>query len=371
MGEFLTELKKLSEPCKFGAFLDEHLKDIFVCGLKSISIQKKLMTERDLTLDRAYQVAAAMEAAGREVNELQQAIVKVQKMKLHDRKQQDRKQYGRECARCGKSGHSPDRCFYKNAKCHNCSQVGHLSRKCPSKPTGKDADDRKTQKVPGKMKKKSSKVKHLQTEHEYDSGSDSDADDEVANWPVFSLKSPGMQEIMVPLKIEDQDMAMELDTGSCRSVISEKMYQEKFTHLPLKDANAVLTTYTGQSVPVLGEILVNVKSGTDKKQLPLVVCSGQGPPLLGRDWLFEMKLNWQQLKRLHQPQDTAKDDMMSKYASLFDGSLGTVKGVTAKLKVRDGATPKFFKPRPVPYAMKDKISDELDRLETDWRDRKS
>ena len=156
---------------------------------------------------------------------------------------------------------------------------------------------------------------------------------------------------------------MELDTGICRSVISEKMYREKFENLTLRKTNAMLTTYTGQPVPVMGEVVVTVKTGAEDKQLPLVVCQGQGPPLLGRDWLFELKLNWHQLKRLHQPENAPAEDMRSKYSSLFDGSLGTVKGVTAKLHVKDGATPKFFKPRPVPYALKAKISDELERLE--------
>lgn len=368
VGDFLAELKKLSEPCEFGAFLNEALRDRFVCGLRATAIQKKLLAERDLTLQRAYEIAAGMEAADKQSAELRQVAEvtsKVQKMKMYDRKQS----IGTECFRCGKSGHAPDRCFYRNVKCHSCQQEGHLSRKCPqkSKETAKPSDekaihDKKTGAGSGKMKKKTAKVKHLQETEETADSDSADEDDESGSWPLFSLKTSGHREILIPLQIEDQDMVMELDTGSCRSVISEKVYREKFSHLTLKKTNAMLTTYTGHAVPVLGELIVTVKNDTDKKKLPLVVCGGQGPPLLGRDWLFEMKLNWHQLKRLHAPSDTIPDDIQSKYASLFDGTLGTVKGVTAKLKVKEGATEKFYKPRPVAYALKDKVGEELDRL---------
>ena len=52
-----------------------------------------------------------------------------------------------------------------------------------------------------------------------------------------------------------------------------------------------------------------------------------------------------------------------KLYSVFDEGLGAVRGITATLKVKSGAQPKFFKPRPVPCALKDKIADELHRLE--------
>ena len=50
---------------------------------------------------------------------------------------------------------------------------------------------------------------------------------------------------------------------------------------------------------------------------------------------------------------------------VFKNELGTVKGVKASLKLKEGAEPKFFKPRPVPYAMRDKVADEIKRLESE------
>ena len=44
-------------------------------------------------------------------------------------------------------------------------------------------------------------------------------------------------------------------------------------------------------------------------------------------------------------------------------NLGTIKGVTAHLKLKENAVPQFFKPRPVPFILKERIADELQRLE--------
>jgi len=57
------------------------------------------------------------------------------------------------------------------------------------------------------------------------------------------------------------------------------------------------------------------------------------------------------------------EDLVQQYPALFDGELGTIKGVTAKLVVKENATPQCFKPRPVPYVHKYKVAAELSRLE--------
>lgn len=54
---------------------------------------------------------------------------------------------------------------------------------------------------------------------------------------------------------------------------------------------------------------------------------------------------------------------MSKYIDVFKSGLGTLKGYKATLEVKPNSTPKFYKPRSVPYALRMSIEHELDRLE--------
>jgi hypothetical protein len=48
---------------------------------------------------------------------------------------------------------------------------------------------------------------------------------------------------------------------------------------------------------------------------------------------------------------------------VFKQGLGTIKGINAKLEVKNDAHPKFCKARPVPYALKSAVDEEYDRLE--------
>ena len=41
----------------------------------------------------------------------------------------------------------------------------------------------------------------------------------------------------------------------------------------------------------------------------------------------------------------------------------TIKGFAAELKVKENAPPQYFKPRTVPFALRDKVDTEIQRLE--------
>ena len=54
---------------------------------------------------------------------------------------------------------------------------------------------------------------------------------------------------------------------------------------------------------------------------------------------------------------------MRNHTELFEEGLGTLKGTTAKIHVDPMATPTFHEARPVPYALREKIELDLERLE--------
>ena len=69
-----------------------------------------------------------------------------------------------------------------------------------------------------------------------------------------------------------------------------------------------------------------------------------------------LKLDWGQIKQISLESINRLDLLRTKYSSLFAGNLGTIKGVTAHLKLKENAMPQFFKHRPVPFALKEKIA---------------
>ena len=66
VSDYIAELRHLSERCGFGTELNTYLRDRFVCGLSSETIQQKLLTVKDLTLEKALQVAHSYETASRD-----------------------------------------------------------------------------------------------------------------------------------------------------------------------------------------------------------------------------------------------------------------------------------------------------------------
>ena len=69
--DFAAELRRLTVHCDFGDHLDEALRDYFVCGLTSETIQKWLLTEKELAFSGAIDIAQGMEAAAQNARKLQ------------------------------------------------------------------------------------------------------------------------------------------------------------------------------------------------------------------------------------------------------------------------------------------------------------
>ncbi len=70
VASFVTELRSLSEFCNFGATLDIMIRDRLVCGIMDDAIQKRLLTETELTYKRAVELSQGIERAAQNVKDL-------------------------------------------------------------------------------------------------------------------------------------------------------------------------------------------------------------------------------------------------------------------------------------------------------------
>lgn len=70
VAKYMIELRKLASTCNFGTFLDDALRDRFVCGIRSENIQKKLLGEAELKFSDACKLALAVEVAEKQVRTL-------------------------------------------------------------------------------------------------------------------------------------------------------------------------------------------------------------------------------------------------------------------------------------------------------------
>lgn len=59
--QYVAVLKRLSEHCEFGEYLEDALWNRFVCGLKCETVQKHLLTEKDVMFLKAFDYAVLAE----------------------------------------------------------------------------------------------------------------------------------------------------------------------------------------------------------------------------------------------------------------------------------------------------------------------
>ena len=57
--------------------------------------------------------------------------------------------------------------------------------------------------------------------------------------------------------------------------------------------------------------------------------------------------------------DSSSAELVTDFADVFKDELGVLKGVEATIAVEESALPCFHKPQPVPFALKDKVEQQL------------
>ncbi|KAL0893045.1 hypothetical protein ABMA27_014697 [Loxostege sticticalis] len=129
VNDYVIELKKKAGPCEFKTFLNEALRDKFVCGLKSEQTIRRLLAEDDLSFESAVKLACAFEGAERETRNMQpqsiQGINYKNKIDQKGGKTDSKKgwtnyrQIKEDCQCCG-GAHATEKCFKKSWTSNKC-----------------------------------------------------------------------------------------------------------------------------------------------------------------------------------------------------------------------------------------------------------
>uniref|UniRef100_A0A1B0DIU8 CCHC-type domain-containing protein n=1 Tax=Phlebotomus papatasi TaxID=29031 RepID=A0A1B0DIU8_PHLPP len=257
--QFVMALHVLARYCKFHD-VEDMITDRMVCGVRDVSLRKKLLEHPALKFDEAMEIALASESADAGAKEMTKAIVsEVHKSCVAGEATVDKV---RLCFRCG-NPHDPERCWAKDRKCHFCKKKGHIRSKCVAMKEGKnihattDASDSDEE-----------KVKHL-------SG-------RVGGVNVLGQICP---EECVDVQINGVTTGMEVDSGATVSVMPVQIWKKIANPgTELKKSSIHLKTWLSQGVVILGEVNVEVTLGKKKAILPLLITEKGGSPLLGRNW---------------------------------------------------------------------------------------
>ena len=186
---------------------------------------------------------------------------------------------------------------------------------------------------------------------------------------MFNLSGNRVKPLVASLTVEGAELRMEVDTGASLSLISEATYRKLWPKdkAPQTESTQIkLRIYTGEELEVLGTINVDVIFKEQLQNLRLVIVAGGGPSLMGQDWLRKIQLDWNELyfTQANNNNDSfSLQVLLNKYRSVFRDGLGTVRGMKAKIHVKEQAQPQFYRARTVSYAIWEKVEADLDHLE--------
>lgn len=109
---YVAVLKRQSKHWEFWTYLQDALRDCFVCRLKTESIHKQFLRKAALKFQKAVEFAVSLEAAMWESQQLSGSL-KVNALSLQE------KGYNK-CYCCGRTIYNEKDCYYKEQLGHNC-----------------------------------------------------------------------------------------------------------------------------------------------------------------------------------------------------------------------------------------------------------
>ena len=390
--DYVSEIKRLSTKCNYGSFLDQALRDRLVSGLRNTSMVSRLLSEKDtMSFDEACSIIFEMEAVEQSTlvmagsssdsfmvsskSEGSASFERVAARKsfrspVRSTSYQSRRgssprrgspfrgrspspsqrSEGGQKKRCRYcySRHTPDKCPANKWLCYNCECQGHTAEFC------------------GKQQ-----VNFVVT---------------GVNVSVNVLKSQS-DSLFVNIVINGKSVRFLVDTGSSISILSYDVAKELQLLSKILPYYGTIKGVGNHLLDVIGKCEVSICYGKLSTIFSAVIIRNVScPAILGRDWLSVLAPNWgiTLLPHLYNEgevglisrQETCMSVQSSieeyvqslsvKFPKVFSKQSNDkpIEYIKVNLNLKENVPPVFHKAYTVPYALRNEVGLELDRLES-------
>lgn len=159
--------------------------------------------------------------------------------------------------------------------------------------------------------------------------------------------------IKMKLMIKNNEMSIEVDTGSPISAISSLEYEKNpiFSKLMLMESSGKFKAFTGAPIIPLGVLKVNVEYQGRLRILEFFVIPGSNGPILGRQWIRALEIplvdnnDGMEIKKVLIEDNLNLNSLIKDFSTIFTDEVGLFKEGNFKLELKDNSKPISIKPR--------------------------
>ena len=360
-GETLQELaariRQDAATCDFPSIKDpqdEALRQRFICSVNNEAVLKALFKVKidDLTFAKAVQTAIEVEDAAKVAKETVHGSKPKPVHKMQQKQNQGQASSKSEsqitCYRCNKN-HKANECPSINSTCSYCNIKGHTPQACRKRLREQNASK------PKSKVKKITKAEMVKAIH----------DSEV---PADTPK------LEAPISIQNKQFLIELDTATTGNFLTIPTWKQ-LGKPKLEDASHRYESASKHDLPVLGSFnaeTTDIKTG-NTSMVQFIITKIPDLNLLGRNAIHALGISLDKAIGLRQvnssikakPQDYATLErecqaLCDEFPALFEKELGLLKDFELDVKFKPDPKPTFQKARPVPFAIRQDLSQGYD-----------
>ncbi|XP_064469193.1 uncharacterized protein K02A2.6-like [Ornithodoros turicata] len=158
-----------------------------------------------------------------------------------------------------------------------------------------------------------------------------------------------------------QDVQLQVDTGSRHTLLNHQSWI-KLGKPKLSPPSYSLQGFNKNPIALKGQGQVEVAYQGRTHHLEIVVTESLHRNLLGREWIEKLGVDLNKLfVGALDNVPSSLTNTLETHRELFRKGLGRCQKVKVHAQLKDGASPKFFKPRPIPFALRSLVENDLER----------